>query len=65
MGAVAVVRSSHRRMVAGLHRHCAGQRLVAQHTRKGGCAAFVKIGVPGVAAVTQQVAEGERIRLLY
>ncbi len=41
-----------------LHRHCAGQRLIAQHARKGS-AAFVKIGVPGVAAVTQQVAEGE------
>ena len=47
-------------MVALLHRHCAGQRLIAQHTRKGGCAAFVKIGVPGVAAVGQQAAEGER-----
>ena len=45
-------------VLALLHRHCAGQRLIAQHARKGS-AAFVKIGVPGVAAVTQQVAEGE------
>ena len=47
-------------MVALLHRHCAGQRLIAQRTRKGGCAAFVKIGVPGVTALGQQTAEGER-----
>ena len=58
MGAVAVVRSSHRRMVAGLHRHCAGQRLVVQLARKE-FAVFVKIGVPGIAAVTQQLVEGE------
>ena len=43
-------------MVALLHRHCAGQRLIAQHTRKGGCAAFVKIGVPGEVISTNKQA---------
>ena len=41
----------------------AGQRLVVQLARKE-FAVFVKIGVPGIAAVTQQLVEGEAVTLL-